>query len=183
MSERVSNYEHTYSVFFLYLHWTEREFLSCIMTFKETFCAKKDINLASFCFFMIQKEWKKKKKEKTQQKVPACLFKSQADMLTFSPQHKKRKESVFICKLPGLLAQIYEKKPTTSPYTFTWLNMYASVDQDNTPDCVRNVGKKKIKKKKGKKRSFCNSVAVIIKEISCVCIKGQERFRSLMIYT
>lgn len=118
------------------------------MTFKETFCAKKDINLASFCFFMIQEE-RKKKKKKTQQKVPACLFKSQADMLTFSPPNtKKRKESVFICKLPGLLAQIYEKKPTTSPYTFTWLNMYASVDQDNTPDCVRNVGKKNVKKKK-----------------------------------
>lgn len=115
------------------------------MTFKETFCAKKDINLASFCFFMIQEE--RKKKKKTQQKVPACLFKSQAclaDMLTFFPPTQKKKRIVFICKLPGLLAQIYEKKPTTSPYTFTWLNMYASVDQDNIPDCVRNVGKKNI---------------------------------------
>lgn len=88
------------------------------MTFKETFCAKKDINLASFCFFMIQEE-RKKKRKKTQQKVPACLFKSQADMLTFSPPTQKKKRIVFICKLPGLLAQIYEKKPTTSPYTFT----------------------------------------------------------------
>lgn len=90
------------------------------MAFKETFHAKKDIiNLASFCFVMVQEEKKRKKTPK----VPACLFKSRAclaDMPTFSPQHtKKEKKSVFICKLPGLLAQIYEKKPTTSPYIFT----------------------------------------------------------------
>lgn len=115
------------------------------MTFKETFRAKIDIiNLASFCFFMVQEERKKKEKTHNRKSLPASLKAKPVLLICrlFSPQHKKRKESVFICKLPGLLAQIYEKKPTTSPYTFTWLNMYASVDQDNTPDCVRNVGKK-----------------------------------------
>lgn len=118
------------------------------MTFKETFCAKKDINLASFCFFMIQEE-RKKKRRKTQQKVPACLFKSQADMLTFPPPTQKKEKNLCLSvNFQVYLPKYMKKKPTTSPYTFTWLNMYASVDQDNTPDCVRNVGKKNVKKKK-----------------------------------
>lgn len=43
------------------------------MTFKETFCAKKDINLASFCFFMIQEERKEKRKKHNRKSLPASL--------------------------------------------------------------------------------------------------------------
>lgn len=90
------------------------------MTFKETFCAKKDINLASFCFFMIQEE--RKKKRKKQQKVPACLFKSQAclaDMLTFfPPQHKKRKELCLSVNFQVYLPK-YMKKSQQLPLTLS----------------------------------------------------------------
>lgn len=92
MSERVSNYKHTYSVFFFFFFTiTEPRENSCAVWWllRKHFVLKKI--LLTWLPFVFSWHRKKKNRKNTQQKVPACLFKSQACLATFSPPTQKKK--------------------------------------------------------------------------------------------